>query len=246
MKNYVRPFYVKIWKVWERITVKNTGKYPVVIQGIQRSGTNYLTELLVNADYNVINKIDPKRNDPRHKHFRWQSNKSTIQMDSRYVNKLTASNIDDINSICCYPNDYKHLVLYRNPTVWLNSIYRWGLECQWFESEEEFISLNLHEKYLIEWDAYYAFWEMLSDRNPEQVLLINHADLAAQPNKKINEIDSFMNIRRTDEVRQLTVEKIRHSRPLNEKRVTLKNIDVKNYLENESSYNFSFRKGRLS
>jgi hypothetical protein len=227
IKNVVRPLYEHIWKIWLRCTDKPSGHYPVIIQGIQRSGTNYLTTLLTQSDYRIINRIDPKRNDPRHKHFRWQQDKSSIVMDNRYQNSLYAASLEEINKICGYPVDLKHIVLFRTPENWLNSIYRWGLESKWFENEDDFFSRKLHITYLQEWDAYYSFWQSIAAHTPHQVLLMNYERLIEESNRGIAQIELFMGVKRNpSENLQYSVEKVRHSRPISEKRTSLERPEL--------------------
>lgn len=222
IKSWVRPAYERIWRYWQRYTDKPRGHYPVIIQGIQRSGTNYLTVLLTQSDYKVMNKIDPKRDDPTHKHFRWQKNKSSIVMDESYQNSQYVASLEEINEICGYPPEFKHIVLFRTPEKWLNSIYRWGLENRWFDNEEDFFSRKLHIAYLQEWDAYYSFWQGIAAQKPNQVLLMNHEMFIAEPDKGLSLIDNFMGVKRNNPQQLVySVEKVRHSRPISEDRTSL-------------------------
>ena len=61
----------------------------------------------------VINDFDPARNNPKHKYFRWYADKSKIPgfIRTQYHNILTAESMADINRICGYPDDTRHIVI---------------------------------------------------------------------------------------------------------------------------------------
>ena len=144
--------------------------------GIQRSGTNYLNEWLKLSGCRVINTYDPKRNDPRHKHFRWQDDKDKIVLDKNYKNDVRVSSIAELNSICGYSAGTKHVVIYRNPKYWLNGIYLWGVRSGWITE-----SLDREEVYIFlkgateEWLEYYHFWYKIQRKDPECVCIIPHS-----------------------------------------------------------------------
>jgi hypothetical protein len=234
-----RPVYTFIWELWERYTGKSTGHYPVIIQGIQRSGTNFLATLLTQSDYRIINKIDPKRDDPRHKHFRWQKDKSSIVMDLRYRNSKYVKSLEEINEICCYPPEFKHIVLFRTPKKWINSIYRWGLGNGWFDNELDFFARKLHKAYLNEWDAYYSFWQNMALLDPDRILLMSYERLIGEPASALARIDKFMGVNRND-TKQLitTVEKVRHSRPITEKRSSLQHPELATLLDQTTIFDW--------
>ena len=223
-----------ILNLYEFIFDYSKGQYPVVIQGIQRSGTNYLTAVLMSSDYRVLNKIDPKRSNPRHKHCRWQNDKTTIVMDDRYKNERVVSSISEINAICGYPENQKHIVIFRSPDKWLNSIYRWGLENFWFNDEKDFFNLNLHESYLREWDAYYYFWQSMALQSPAQVLFVSHERLVNKTEVELERINKFMGVERSGKQTTNTlIKKVRHSRPISEKRTFLQHPELTTLLNKE-------------
>ena len=216
-----------VLNLYEFLFGDSKGRYPVVIQGIQRSGTNYLTAVLMSSDYRVLNKIDPKRSNPRHKHCRWQNDKTTIVMDDRYRNESFVTSIAEINAICGYPENQKHIVIFRSPDKWLGSIYRWGLESSWFNDEEDFFNRNLHWSYLQEWDAYYDFWQRMALQSPEQVLFVSHERLVKQTEVALERINKFMGVVLSTELRpSISIEKVRHSKPITEKRVSLQHPEL--------------------
>lgn len=227
LKNALRPAYVRVWKTWVRLTEPPRGRYPVVHQGIQRSGTNFLSSVLETGDYRVLNRIDPPRDDPRHKHFRWQEDKSTIVMDAKYRNTVTAATIREVNEICGHPPEMRHLVLFRPPRDWIDAIFRWGVPLGWFASEEEFIARDMHRAFLREWHAYYAAWARFAEDCPEQVLMLSYADLKRDRAAVLDRIDRFMGVSRdTPVVFDTARRKVRHSRPMSEARQGLGRAEI--------------------
>ena len=206
---------------WRKLTEKEIGKYPIAHAGIQRSGTNYVCAVLEKADYRVVNRIDPPRNVPSHKHTRWQTDKTTVVMDSRYRTDSTAMDAEELNDACGHPADMKHLVIFRNPRDWLNSIYRWGLKNEWFKNEEEFFREGLHKKYLDEWHEFYGAWESIYQRSPDMVRFVAYDDLTSSPGDIILKIDKFAGVEREMPIEPLSVRHVRHSEPIQKKRIDL-------------------------
>lgn len=213
----------------------NNGEVPIVIQGIQRSGTNYLNEILKNNNYRVLNYYDPQRNNPKHKHFRWQSDKNSISMDSRYMNNIVVDSISQVNLISGYDEPTKHVVIYRPPEKWLSSIYRWGKSNNWFVNKEEFINSKI-SLYLNEWDSYYSFWRDMHKKSPSLVSIINYDDLKHDPVKCIKDINKQLNID-IEPLGNNNIKKVRHSKNID---VTRENIDfsrVKEFVD----FDFKFK-----
>lgn len=226
-KSILRSAYGATWQTWERLTYRPTGRYPLVHQGIQRSGTNFLFTVLEAGEYRVLNRIDPARNNPRHKHFRWQADKDTIVMDPRYRNRLVAETVHDINRICRYPDEMRHLVLFRPPRDWIDAIFRWGISNTWFPSEEAFLDRDLHRAFLREWHAYYAAWAGFAARDPGQVMMLSYADLRDSREATLARIDAFMGVQRDTPVSfGGGGGKVRHSRPMTEARTGLTRPEI--------------------
>ena len=95
-----------------QLFLKSTTRNFVAHHGIQRSGTNDLNSCLQSLGIYPLNAFDPARNNPRHKHFRWQEDKSTIlPMDERYQNNVTVPNIDRLNRRAGYPEGCRQIVI---------------------------------------------------------------------------------------------------------------------------------------
>lgn len=234
----------RFFRLVDRAINQPRGAYPVAIQGIQRSGTNFLTVLLEGEDYRVLNRIDPKRDNPRHKHFRWQHDKTTIVMDRRYANTTSANSVNDVNEICAYPSETKHIVVFRSPEKWLNSIYRWGIDNSWFESEDAFFSGGLHENYLREWDAFYGFWQNRAHEHPKQVLMVSYDALVKDTAAGLKRVDAFMDVIRPSGLSSAgPITKVRHSRPITEKRQALHRPELDELLSRKTEFDWKFFEG---
>lgn len=140
--------------------------------GLQRSGTNYLLLSLLRHGVPVLNYSDPARHDPRHKHCRWQHNKTTLiqPIADQYGNSLLVSNIDELNSICGLHQATRHIVVFKERIDWLQSICNWGLRCGWFANAST--ALAALTKLAQDYSAYHAFWSAMKDKAPGQVEIL--------------------------------------------------------------------------
>jgi hypothetical protein len=122
----------------------------------------------------VINRHDPERNEPGHKHFRWYQNKSLIpsEISHQYANSIKIDNIDALNKACNYPLDTRHIVIFKERSSSLVSILNWGLRVNWFGSKDEAISAA--ERFFNDINEYYKFWIELSEAHPEFVQLVSY------------------------------------------------------------------------
>jgi len=133
----------------------------IIHHGIQRSGTNYLYECLSQLNQRPLYPDPaPERNNPRHKHFRWQKDKTSIPscIFNQYSNTISASSIDEINKICNY-NDVFHIVMKKDIKKWIISILNWGVHCNWFS---EYNALTYSKELIKDYTEYYKFWDELA------------------------------------------------------------------------------------
>lgn len=149
--------------------------------GIQRSGTNYLLRILIDLKLWPLNAFDPQRTNPKHKHFRWQSDKSSIKMHDYYKNDITPPDLNGLNSIAGYPVATKHLVIFKPPEPWLASIVNWGIACGWHHSVEEAANSEKLMDALGEYDAYYRFWQEIAEANRNRAVMLCYDDVFERP-----------------------------------------------------------------
>ena|GEM_PF-7106159 len=187
---------------------------PIVAHaGIQRSGTNYLNHILRDSDLFVANAVDPERDHPSHKHFRWQDNKNSIVMDRAFMNDCAAGSIFEVNRIAGFPLETKHVVVFKKPENWLQSIYRWGLTHDWVSGEEDFLrDPQLAAAWLGEWDEYHKKWGDLESVSPEMVLIVCYEDLLQDSVKGVSSILEFLVGESSHRQSTGDVDKVPHSR----------------------------------
>ena len=158
-----------------------SGRRVVAHHGIQRSATNYLLQCLKSLEVPVANAIDPARDQPRHKHFRWSRKKGAIPpfIRHQFGNTIYVESVEELNAAASYPHWVRHVVVRKDRRKWLKSILNWGLKCDWFADKEE--ALGSAAALLADYDAYYGFWEEIERRAPDQVALLPFEKLVANP-----------------------------------------------------------------
>ena len=158
--------------------------------GIQRSGTNFLREIIENGFcINILNKIDPMPNSFNHKHFRIFDKKEFIIMDVKYHNDIQINCYSDYEKLLGVKN-IKILVIYKDPINWLLSIKRWAIKCKWIDSENFFDDVMMD--YLKEYDLYYSKWKELSLSSSGRIKLFQYEVLIDKPDKGYSEIGNFL------------------------------------------------------
>lgn len=162
-------------------------------------------------------------------------------MDQQYSSEVTADHIEEVNQICGYDRYQKHVVLFREPRPWMDSIYRWGLDADWFQDEAAFLSNRLYESYFGEWDAFYAIWQKMAEQSPNQVMILSYAQLKENPSAAIEIIDCFMGVKRPEPVDfGAGVNKVRYSKPIMEERIGIEDTRIDAVIDNEE--NFEWRR----
>ena len=218
MSNVIRAAYADtirfIWNLRQTTRAIFNQDPRIVHQGIQRSGTNYLRVLLNRSGFFVLNEVDPKRHKPQHKHCRWQDDKQSIVMDVRYRNQHFADSIEELNKICGYQEKQKHVLIFKTPANWLESIQRWGIANHWFsESNDFFGDPRLAVAYLNEWDQYHLKWELLAGASPGMLLILHFESVLKDPENAMLTICEFYGVeKKIDLKNEGRIEKVRHSK----------------------------------
>lgn len=87
----------------------------------------------------------------------------------------------------------QHIVIYKTPSSWVDSILRWGLANKWFADIESFFECpNLGSAYVREWDAYHCKWASMAVMNPELVLMLSYEQMVADPHRALQDISHFV------------------------------------------------------
>ena len=148
---------------------------PLAYHGIQRSGTNYCLKSLRALGCLPINMFDGKRNAPTHKHFRWQSDKTSITLEPRFANTVQISGLDDLNRSANYPENTAHLVMQKEIGSWVVSIVNWGLFCGWWPDLET--AMADRQAIFEEYHHYHCLWHNLEKQAPEKIEILNLQDV---------------------------------------------------------------------
>lgn len=183
------------------------GTMPAMQHGLQRSGTNYLLLALLRFEIPIVNYRDPVRNAPRHKHCRWQQDKTTLitPIARQYGNNLKVLKLDELDRLCNVPIGTRHVVIAKERRDWLKSICNWGLSVGWFPGTAAALaSIPILAR---DYDAYHEFWSNYEVKMPDRVAVLSYDDFVAGGtisfaalNNLGFPVDSAMGALRIDEV----------------------------------------------
>ena len=163
-----------------------------LIYGLQRSGTNFLEEIL-NKKYNIQVFNEENRKSILHKHFRLYSEKNKIPIPEYINNKYYESFIDLYDTIKKKINDeFKIIIIKKDIFSWLISIYKWSIKCNWTIKNR---NIFLNDYYL-----FYKKWKQYYENNPDKILLITYIDLLNNDKLLIKQIKDFLNIKNVNNI----------------------------------------------
>jgi hypothetical protein len=148
-------------------------KKNLLYYGLQRSGTNYLHELLTsNFKVNLLNS-DEDRAQPIQKHFRLYDDKEKVP-EPKYLNDLHVSSYNQFMELTGLkvPID-GIIVISKDPYSWYLSYCKWAKKCNWEK-------VNHH--YIEEYNLFYAKWMELS-KESNTMHFIRYIDLLTDKNK---------------------------------------------------------------
>lgn len=149
-----------ICRVWSRCMRRP----PLAYHGLQRCGTNCCLKCLRVLGCLPVNMFDGDRNSPTHKYFRWQANKNTIKLDKKFVNSLTAIDIEELNRIAGYHSDTRHLIMQKRVGERFISIINWGLFCGWWPDVHA--AIRARQEIFDEYHEYYGACWSYRERHP--------------------------------------------------------------------------------
>lgn len=156
---------------WPRLHTRMRGGPSLAHHGIQRSGTNYLLKSLRVLGCLPLNMFDPARDQPQHKHFRWQSDKSSITLERRFVNTVMVDGLAALDRVAGYPAETRHLVMQKRLDDWCISIVNWGLFCGWWPDVNA--ALADRDRIFEEYHYYHVFWHCVADQAPDRVAILD-------------------------------------------------------------------------
>lgn len=169
--------------------------------GIQRSGTNFLKEI-IQRDYIVeINNKEFERAHPAHKHFRLYNNKSLIGRP-KYVNSLIFPHFDAFEKQL--GSEWQadgYIVVSKDPYSWNISYANWGKKHKWTSQSHSYIE---------EYNEYYSKWLQFAAES-EKVVLIRYIDLLTNTEKILHLLQKKFNLEKKGSNKVGKVKKVAYS-----------------------------------
>jgi len=146
----------------------------ILIYGLQRSGTNFLSEILkTDKKINIINGLD--RNIFTHKHYRFHNIKEIIADEKFYP----TSNIKTVADIYDKSPVNKIIVLEKDIYQWYDSIVNWAKKCNWNFIEKDFI-----EEFVKDHFHFYSFF-----KNEKDIIYLKYEDLLYNKEMVISKLE---------------------------------------------------------
>ncbi len=177
-------------------------KKKIAHYGIQRSGTNYLKEI-VRQSYHV-EFIDQQigRKNPAHKHFRLYDNKKIIARP-KYKNNLIFPSFEEFIDFFDKENRPDGcLVISKDPYSWYLSYKKWGRKNKW---------QPLPQSAILEYNEFYRKW-LKFDHQSEKVMMIRYIDLLERPDQVMDRIGDQLDLQvKNQEQDKMNIRKVPHS-----------------------------------
>lgn len=191
-----------------------------LIYGLQRSGTNFLEEIL-NKKFNIQVSNEINRKSILHKHFRLYNDKNKIPIPD-YINNKYFEYFKDFYDIIKKQinDDCKIIIIKKDIFSWLISIYKWSKKCNWNITDK---NIFLNDYYL-----FYKKWKEYYNNNTNKILFINYIDLLNNNNLLIEKMNKFFNLTKVNDIKKLNdIKKVNCSTIFNSKKkntMSIKNI----------------------
>lgn len=182
-------------------------KTPLLIYGLQRSGTNFLQHTL-DQHFALRWLNEPERHSPRHKHFRLYENKELIARPP-FRNDCHFQDFPDFSRQVLAPEAPRAvLVLSKDPYSWYRSYRRWAWKNRWRKSPHHPIR---------EYVAFYQRWLNFA-RESEQVVLLRYIDLLNKPEAVLENLERDLGLERRTQQEAALPEKVAMSRRFDPKK----------------------------
>ena len=169
--------------------------------GLQRSGTNFLHQLMLKnfADVKFLN--NEERALPTHKHFRLYDDKEFVP-EEKYHNDLHFASFEEFDEAAQYHtgvDDLKYLVIVKNPFSWYLSITKMAESLSWpsFKADAEF-----QEHFVRDFNGFYEKWSQFAEES-DKVVLMRYEDLLEDTNHVLSLIQNQFELKRKKDLRHL-------------------------------------------
>lgn len=155
---------------------------PVMIYGLQRTGTNYLESLMPKnfMDVELMND-GAARSLPVHKHFRLYDDMTFIP-ETKYYNNFHYDSLQQLEQhlfSMTGKRDIKFIVAVRNPYNWYLSYCRLARKNSRLLKRNKWLNFNRtseNPQFMIDYNLFYEKWLEFIKANPDQTLLVRHED----------------------------------------------------------------------
>ncbi|MGB5819501.1 MAG: sulfotransferase domain-containing protein [Saonia sp.] len=181
--------------------------------GLQRSGTNYLENLLKkNFQVNILNSNEDRAH-PLQKHFRLYDEKNLIP-EPQYDNNLFFSHFwEYLESLEIEQRIDGIIIISKDPYSWFLSYMNWRANCDWPEAEHH---------YAQEYNLFYKKWLSFSEQD-DRIHFVRYVDLLSNPSDELKIIKkkyklSLNLITKLGGVKS-SFKKVAHSKSFSNKRV---------------------------
>lgn len=168
-----------------------------LIYGMQRSGSNYIQQVVLQNFQNVRFYNDPyARSLPTHKHFRLYEEKSAIP-DFRFYNTFTYKGFRDFKG-------HVEQIVGREINIFIVNIkgpYSWYLSFMKHAGRNKYTlsrtSLNSH--FIIDYNLFYRRWFDFSREAPGEVMMVKYEDFLGDFTTAIERMQERLNLSRSSE-----------------------------------------------
>ena len=167
----------------------------IYLYGLQRSGTNIISDFLINNFKIKFGNNNNNRNSIKHKHFRIYNNKNYIpetDKPKQFYNNIIINSLEDLDKKINNKLN-KYIIVYKNIYSWLPSIERWAKIFKW--------KSNTKLDFVNDYYEYISKWKEISN---ERVLFIKYENylncLINQNNILIKKIEYFLQIKRPNKI----------------------------------------------
>lgn len=161
----------------------NTVLVPAILYGMQRTGSNYIEQLIVQNFKNVeFFNDNHSRCLPTHKHFRLYDEKSIIP-SALYYNSFIYRDFTDFKKHVqqIVGQEIKlFVVIIKNPFSWYLSYKKHAKK-----NGYDFFKKSINSHYIIDYNLFYTKWISFFKQAPNDVLLVKYEDV-------LNELPSFL------------------------------------------------------
>ncbi len=189
---------------------------PVFVYGLQRTGTNYMEDLLEKNFADIYHANDGySRSLPTHKHFRLYDEKWIVPQ-MKYLNNFYYKNFSDFDhhvSEISKVNDSIMIVMVKDPYAWYQS-YLLHARRNGYVCYKKFV--NQH--FIIDYNRYYTKWLDFRDEAPDRVMVIRYEDLIARREEILETVKQRFALKMLHDAYQ-NVEKVAMSRKWSAKRL---------------------------